>query len=314
MGTTGKRIHYIIYLVVVALIFLLALEFSLRKLYNFGSPVLYIPSAVYGYRPAPNQSVRKHTGKVVKTNNLGIRASEDWTGSKKNKVLFLGNSVTYGGAVSNEELFSLLVTEDIDTLISGSAGVNAWGVNNIYALIKDYGFTPAQIYVTVLIESDFRRGLQRASLLANHWYAKPKSALHHLIGFFLREQAKSFYTKNEVSLISEQEKIRDRSLTVQIAARNLHELDNYLKEKGYRHFIFISPTRKQVYENESIDSLVGMYIRAYDLDVHYLLDDVRPLSHRNDEIFFKDDTHLNEYGHRIWAQVIRQKLFYPKKL
>ena len=129
---------------------------------GLGGPVLYDSSPIYGYRPLPGKEYSRFYGETIKFNNLSLRAENDWDDKRENKILFLGDSVTYGGSyIDNKELFSCLAVKDFDDYESGNAGVNGWGVENIYGLVVESNFLPAQIYVTTLPEGDFHRGLTR---------------------------------------------------------------------------------------------------------------------------------------------------------
>jgi hypothetical protein len=137
-------------------------EMVLRARLGLGRPVLYDSSPVYGYRPLPGGTYRRFGGARLHFNNLGLRAEGDWDDEPDGKILFLGDSVTYGGSyVDNNQLFSALATGGLPGYAAGNAGVNAWGVENIYGLVVEMGFQPAKVYVTVVPEADFYRGLVR---------------------------------------------------------------------------------------------------------------------------------------------------------
>lgn len=168
MTEGSKRILAIVFLLVFVLLAILATELILRR-FGLGNPVVYDSSPLYGYRALPNREYVRFGGSTIKFNNLGLRTNSDWDEIKTNKILFLGDSVTYGGSyIDNNELFSQVTVDLINQsnkfdYLSGNAGVNGWGVENLYGLVVESNFTPASIYVTVLIEDDFDRGLSRMS-------------------------------------------------------------------------------------------------------------------------------------------------------
>ena len=164
--------------------FLGVAEIALRELTGLGRPVLFYKDPSFGYRLQPNQETTRFSGAHFKINNLGLRASSDWDSVKDDKILFLGDSVTYGGNhISNHELFSDIAVQRLDGFQSGNAGIPEWGVENVYGLVVEKQFLPAAIYVTTFIEDDFYRGL---TLPENRpWipYESPPSALHELAAF-----------------------------------------------------------------------------------------------------------------------------------
>ncbi|MTI31564.1 hypothetical protein [Xanthovirga aplysinae] len=308
-----KRLVFWLYLLTITTLMVGVLEFSLRQFFHLGNPLIYDSSPTYGYRPLPQQSIIKRSGNLINTNNLGIRANKDWNPvEKENKILFLGNSVTFGETVSNHELFSNLALEGIDSLISGSAGVNGWGVKNIHALVKLHDFTPSETYVTVLIENDFYRGLQRASSFHGFWYTKPKSAIHQVGMFFLREYLNNNLSHWNRTSLSPKEEEKKADILVKDAVLALKEIDDFLKSKGYQHQIFISPDSSQVYKGAPYDKRVKSYLEENCIEVTYLLEDVLKFRSNERGVFFYDHVHLNLIGHEVWGKVLNKHIFQEK--
>jgi hypothetical protein len=136
-------------------------EVALRHFTGMGRPVLFYANPSYGYRMLPNQETWRFGGAHFKINNLGLRASDDWDRAIQDKILFLGDSVTYGGNhISNEDLFSQTALKGLLDVRSGNAGIPNWGVENVYGLVVQEKFLPAGVYITTFIEDDFYRGLQ----------------------------------------------------------------------------------------------------------------------------------------------------------
>src|SRR5690348_151461 len=125
---------------VICILFLAVVLFTnyvVSGLFGLGKVVIYDANPIYGYRAKQNQTVARNPHRIVKINNLGLRAEQDWELKDfHHKILFLGDSVTYGGSyISNDQLFSHLIGKKIPEYIVGNAGVNGWGVNNVHAFI-----------------------------------------------------------------------------------------------------------------------------------------------------------------------------------
>jgi hypothetical protein len=103
-----KKVTIFVALLIGLLLSLMLSELLLKNFYGLGNPLLYDSNPLYGYRPLPNKTYHRFRGSLLKFNNLGLRAERDWDYEKKdNKVIFLGDSVTYGGSyLSNNDLFS----------------------------------------------------------------------------------------------------------------------------------------------------------------------------------------------------------------
>ena len=129
------------------MLFAIGAEVALNSFTGLGRPVLFYENPVYGYRMKPNQETWRFGGAHFKINNLGLRANEDWDDDIRGKVLFVGDSVTYGGNhISNEDLFSTLAVKGLP-LKAGNAGIPNWGVENVYGLVVEEQFAPAATVV-----------------------------------------------------------------------------------------------------------------------------------------------------------------------
>ncbi len=283
----------------------LTAEIFLRKVMGLGNPVLYDSNPLYGYRPLPNSEYHRFHGARLRFNNLGLRAESDFDGDPNNKVLFLGDSVTYGGSyIDNKELFSYLAVDDLGYYESGNAGVNAWGVENIYGLVVERGFLPASVYVTTVPEGDFYRGLTRCQGMP-FFNVRPRFALTELWYYFCFKQ--NIRRCREWQTYASED---DKRLVVEKAVRKLKEMDEFLRKNSFDHLIFITPSREQVVGSMGKDPLVMKMLAKHDLHPVYIGDEQneRGLSASKKQKLFYDSIHLSKEGHVVWAEIIRQEL------
>lgn len=282
-----------------------SLGLLLGKIVGLGNPLIYDSNPVYGYRPLPNQERSRFWGARIKINNLGLRAEEQWVEDTSDKILFLGDSVTYGGSyIDNKELFSYLAVEGLGNFKSGNAGVNAWGVENIYGLIVESEFLPAKVYVIVLPEGDFYRGLTRMQGLPLY-NVTPKFALLELWYYFCYKQNNARY--REWRYFASEDETR---YVVEKAVKKLEKIDAFLKKRGCKYLLFITPSRKQVLDDIGKDSLIYDLLIKYNLDAIYILDKLNGfhLSNKEKCELFYDSVHLSRKGHETWAKVIGAEL------
>jgi hypothetical protein len=281
----------------------IALECILRLMFGLGNPVLYDSSPIYGYRPLPNQSMKRFHGSEIRINNLGLRADVEWDNKREKKILFLGDSVTYGGSyISNSELFSTLAVRGLDGYLSGNAAVNGWGVENVYGLVVETDFTPAEIYVSVFPEGDFYRGLVRFQGLP-YFNSKPRFALEEPLLFYLhRVNLRRYVRWSNVAPKRQVEAV------VEKAVMRLKEMDTYLKSKGLKHLIFVSPSRNQVFHGEPKDPLGRRMLEKYSIRAVYIVDRLSGAESWEESKVFHDGVHLEKEGHRVWARVIGDEL------
>lgn len=280
-------------------------EISLRRLMGMGNPVLYDSSPLYGYRPLPNRSYHRFRNAHLRFNNLRLRAEKDWDADPNNKVLFLGDSVTFGGSyIDNQELFSHLAVQDLSNYESGNAGVNAWGVENIYGLVVESRFLPARIYVTTLPEGDFYRGLTRCQ--GTPFYnVSPRFALLELWYYFCFKQNIHRYREWQAYASTD-----ERRFVVEKAVQRLKEMDESLRRAGFDHLMFITPSKEQVTGKAQQDPLVKELLEKHGLHPVYIADKLNELglSLTERERLFYDLIHLDRQGHVIWAKIIRREL------
>ncbi|UCG59043.1 MAG: hypothetical protein JSU70_05950 [Phycisphaerales bacterium] len=311
-GTKGnvfarnKKWTVVIVVLCFTLISVVLAELLLQKLMGLGNPVIYDSSPLYGYRPLPNREYVRFHGAKIRFNNLGLRAERDFDADRHNKILFLGDSVTYGGSyINNDELFSHLAVKGLEKYQSGNAGVNAWGVENVYGLIVDANFLPAEIYVTTFPEGDFYRGLRTLRGLP-FFSRSPRFALNELWLFFCHRQNGKRYKSSPHAFVDK----KDLSFVVERAVKKLKEMDILLKEKGFHHLLFITPVGAQVLEGANKDPLVEKMLMEYDLEPNYIVDklDEYALSDMEKDEIFYDGVHLSRRGHEIWASIIRNEL------
>ncbi|MCX5796589.1 MAG: hypothetical protein NTY77_13930 [Elusimicrobia bacterium] len=292
------------FLAVAIICSVVATELILRRFMGLGNPPLYDSSPFYGYRLLPNQKIKRFHGAEIKVNNLGLRAQADWQGDVKNKVLFLGDSVAYGGSyIDNSELFAVLAVGTIAGHVGGDAGVNGWGIENIHGLVVGTHFTPASTYVTVVTEGDFYRGLTRMSGLP-FFNKKPTCALEEVILFLTNEIDNNRRYVEWQSFASQHE----QEAVVEKAVIKLQEMDEFLKKRKSKHLIFISPSRAQVLHGDSKEPLVRQMLEKHGIKTIYILDKLAKMPAVRQAAIFYDSIHLTKEGHRVWADIIGLEL------
>ncbi|MGD9591743.1 MAG: SGNH/GDSL hydrolase family protein [Candidatus Berkiella sp.] len=275
------------------------------SLFGLGKVVIYEANPIYGYRPKPEQKIARQAHHEIQINNLGLRAQTDWDPYDfTHKILFLGDSVTYGGSyIGNQQLFSYLIGQQFPKFTSGNAGVNGWGVNNVHAFVKELQFLPAQVYVSMFPEGDFYRGLNRIGGQP-FWTTKPKSALDELFQYFIYKMQLKKNPGFNINLASDKE----RTLIVDIAARNLKDLDNYLKQNNRDHIIYITPSRSQLLGITKQDDFIKNAFEKYGLKVIYIKDKLGALSADEIKQLYHDEIHLSPLGHEKWAAIMSEDL------
>ena len=306
----SKKIFHLLLVLIVFLISLFLLEFLLR-VYGLGDPVIYKTNLSYRYAPSPNQSVVRYKKSKVTINQESLRATLEWDNNNQNKILFFGDSVTYGGSyLDNKEIFSELTCHNLNLIsknnyLCGNAGVNAYGVDNIINRISHGEVQNEEWIIVTLITDDGFRSLQDI-LAIPAFLDKPKlfpaiqECLLHIIW-----RANNILRDNYFADISKNYK-EDHSLYFyQLSFKNLNNvLINYLI-KGKKILVIFHPSKQEI--------LVGKQSKEYLLmkDVFQqsksglLFLDMFPIiqSFSSSDIYF-DDIHLNKKGHILFSEKI----------
>ena len=162
----------IFYLTTIILIIVLAT--TITELYlgyvGLGDPIRYDSNYIYGYAPKENQKKQRLKGSIVSINDVGLRSNYNWKNTNKDKIIFLGDSITYGGSyIDDKETFSYLVCKELKNYLCGNAGVNAYSIINIVMRSKfDKRFADAKKYIFLVAPGDFYR--EYAGSNSAHFY------------------------------------------------------------------------------------------------------------------------------------------------
>ncbi|MEM0962076.1 MAG: hypothetical protein AAGK21_05980 [Bacteroidota bacterium] len=130
------------YLVAVAAVGLAVLEIAARSL-GLGDPILYHATVAGGLRPLPSQSVERVGGARVTIDASGVRSASTTADTAALRVLYLGDSVTWGGSRTDDADTFAEVAADALRQQSGSvyamnAGVNGTSLLNAADVYRTY--------------------------------------------------------------------------------------------------------------------------------------------------------------------------------
>jgi lysophospholipase L1-like esterase len=296
--------YFITFLIILLLTILTGKIFDifLNKYYGLGSPVLYEYSKIVGYKIKPSQKL-KRLGNDIKINSIGMRSNSEWNDDKKDlKILFFGDSVTYGGSiVSNEDLFTEIICKNLDSNSQfkskcGNYGTNGYGIEQISKKIKYKNINNEDFLVITLIENDLIRGFN--SLGSQPYWSKDipgfYPAITEVIMIILEKTRNNlrFIFDNNLSEYGSELYYNDI----------LNELKHTLKSNNKNFLIIYSPEKSEINKNKNSffkNYLKNNFINFVDLsDQKYAL---------NKEIFH-DDVHLNRLGHKLYGDIISKEI------
>ena len=159
-----KRLSIPLIVIFSSIFLLYVAEFVLSEYIGLGQPIVYDKHLLWGYSPKSNKVYSRFKGVTVSINNAGLRSSTNWISKEKN-ILFLGDSVTYGGSyIDDKDTFSSITCSKLKGWKCFNGGVNAYGILNIVARSKyDDRIQQDNMRIFTFITDDFDRGLQKSS-------------------------------------------------------------------------------------------------------------------------------------------------------
>jgi lysophospholipase L1-like esterase len=283
-------------------------ELYLRSI-GLGNPILFYANASYRFAPLPNQQqVRQHGAKVT-IDSKGLRSSVDWSGPADGKLLFIGDSVTWGGTyIDDRQLFSDGVCQRLAAAtgkryICGNAGANQYGTDNMAERVRYKNVNDESVLVVTLIAPDAIRG--RVDAEGRYFFMqRPPPPFRALW------EATTFLTWVLYKKLRPQTYRSDDDFRV--AERSVENMLSAIRETqrpGRKVLIVLSPIKAELNGKESLltKQVQSMLARSgLDwIDLH------GPISKAVTPDFYYDEVHLNVRGHAFYAEQIAARLKEP---
>lgn len=244
---------------------------------------------------------------VVTINESGLRSVDNWQSARGKRILFMGDSVTYGGSyVDDSEIFSTLVCTFIQNSICGNAGVNGYGVLNMVMRSRvDHNLLEADVVVFTVVPGDFTRGLTTIEHVP-YYVGKHSGWLHGKLPALAELVNHLGYSYHVGGIISKSKNNivwnpQDHSLqATEFALDQLFEEINLLESSGKDVFVFLSPDKKDTEFKGKVASVVDRALK-YRLGPQYLQG-----TFMNEERFYYDNVHYEVEGHKHAAEKISE--------
>ena len=293
---------------------LISAEFIL-KFVGLGEPILYDTNLSYRYYPKPNQKIKRFNSNI-NINNFSLRSNEDWDEySTKKKILFYGDSVTYGGSyLNNRDLFTSIICDKLNNnqklSTCGNAGVNGYGSENIrnriiYGDIKNENI----MVVTLIGGSGFRSLVNIGSTptfneMPTYFPAITEFVYWGLWKVMLKLRRNDWWFEGRFD---------QNYLVAKNSLKNLRDTLNVISNK--KILIILHPNIEQF---DKIDNSNKKNLQIkYDLLKEIFLDDKNNfeviniedhLDNKDLDNIYYDGVHLNANGHKFFAQIIYKKI------
>ncbi len=287
-----------LYLVILIVTSALITELYLGYI-GLGDPIRYDSNYIYGYAPKENQKKHRFKGATVTINNIGIRSKLNWTETNKNKIIFLGDSITYGGSyIDDTETFSHLVCERKNNYLCGNAGVNAYGIINIVMRSKyDKRFGNVEKYFFLVAPGDFYR--EYADSNTAHFYLNSNKfffpAISEAISFAATKFDLNKYIskKDDTNIDKNQRELIDYSINI------LNDEIIRLNKLNKEVFLLYTIEKDDKKSERKLNKYILNKLERLNLTNFYSLDKVL-----DNDTYFYDSVHYTKEGHKKVAEKI----------
>lgn len=279
-------------------------ELYLKKL-GLGDPVRYDSNIFYGYSPKENQKKSRLKKVSVSINDVGLRSIYNWKNNSKKKIVFLGDSVTYGGSfLDDRQIFSHIVCEGLKGYICGNGGVNSYGIYNIVMRSKfDLRIQDSDIFIYVFPPDDFLRNFRNEN--SAHFYLNKKKYFFPAIMEAINYISTKYDINKYLSKFNDTKVKKNNFTEKEFIGYSINILKDEINSKlnnNKKVLVFLS-NRKN---DKLLQNDINNYIKT-ELEKNIHISSLENILNR-DEYFYDESVHLSENGHRIVADHILKKI------
>jgi hypothetical protein len=293
-----KKIGLLITSFVLSFIVLLVTGECILTNVGLGDPIIYYSDPAFGYSLEPNQQVERLRDSTVTINESGLRSLQSWENIDQDKILFLGDSITYGGSyITDDDIFTSLICKKMTDYVCGNAGVNGYGVLNMVMRSRfDTTLDDANIVVFTVAPGDFKRGLTTINHLP-YFVGSPSGLFVNLfpaISETVNFASYKFHIGNSISKSNNHEGWNPPDHFHQSAKFALEILNvevERLQSQGKEVFVFLSPQKNDPNFKDELAKVIDDTLMIF-YGENYMRGDFL-----NRDEYFYDSVHYEILGH-----------------
>ena len=300
-------------MVFISIIFSILITELILNIYGIGrNNIIYNTSNYYGYYHAPNQlTIRR--GHKITIDKIGNRNPLNNNFDNSN-LFFLGDSVTYGGSVVNDDnIFAFLFANKIKkNFLNFSA--NGWGIMNIVNFIEFNNFYKKNTtYILTCITECYTRNLRRFE--QNFFFTKKNSlGITFLIQYLQYKISQLNFRKTR----DQNEEDIDNEKTIELSIKQLVMLNEKIIKNNSRLIILFSPDvfyfKKKLNVDLNSNEEKKLYYQDFikkkilekNLEIYNIADYFDNKAINNYKLFFVDSVHLSRQGHELYSNIIEK--------
>lgn len=307
------------------LVGVLGVEIGLRVVLGLGSPPLLTAHPDIGYLLQADQDLTRFTNRV-RINGYHQRSDDVRIAdsSRVARVLFLGDSITWGGVLTDQQNTYPELLEDrlgprcevpVETL---NASAGSWGIGNLRAYAEEFGFFGSDLVVVQIGQGDLTQPTSDSSSVGSRSMPRqnPPLALMELVQRYLwprlRSRASRWFSEDvrraTPSVIYQASIFQSKRSQFQKNMNHLRALVEAVQQKGVPVYVLYVPRRGSVLPGGAPLSPLYDRFRGW-IDRHNIpiVDlQVRWEGDPNVKSYYRDYIHPNERGNQAIAEAISQ--------
>ena len=235
-------------------------------------------------------------GAKVTINEFGMRAIHNWKDeNNKYKILFYGDSVTFGGSyIDNEDLFSEKLCKLIKNSLCGNFGVNGYQLHNLNLRIQETLKKINLNHLIIVVSDTFLSG--KSNFNDFPFYEKFDYNLFRSSSEILNHILFKYDLKNNYH--------NDQTNNISIKLTDLNDLINTLSSTKINIDVFILPSIENLNQNYNKKHFLEK-THFKNLKVHNMYADIKKISYND---YYFDNSHLNKKGHDYFSEMIYDKI------
>lgn len=289
---------------------LIAAELVASLVYGLGNPPLFESSDAYGYRFIPNQDSRRFGNRIF-FNAQGLRSEPIEFGHATGtiRVLCIGDSITYGGAQTDQEETYPYQLEDILNSSTSSqyevlnASCPGWSIENEEAYLFKHGIYNSHIVILQIDSHDLfkqKRSYKIVGQLADYPNRKPIFALQEIFFKYLPKYLP--FLKFKENLAEEHVLLED---IVNRNFKSMKSIDYFVSSLGGELvvlFVVLPHSPESIFallkseEKKFLQELKGLGIPLINTEEDFIKG--------GGIILFRDGIHPNPAGNKVMAKAV----------
>lgn len=310
-----------------------------KNFYFERMPPILMSDKLLGRKLIPNVSENACTSDfqvVYTTNSYGLREKEI-EDTNKFKILFLGDSQTFGEGVPYGKRFSDIIEQEISGVYTINAGVPSYGIHQMYFWLREYGIRlKPDIIICSIIFMNLQRAIYKKIGHEPHLIIKRREApkenkedsklnyfatpiLIKLDKFLIQRSYFYAVAKVKIKILQMRKYLKERDRNVWEEIRLEREAKGY-KVTTDEHRKIMEEESEEIFRSfkdmlkETSSRFLVMYIDIRpmprwlkyflrDENIEFL--DLSAVLRKAGNIKFEIDPHYNSTGHRIIANFLK---------